>query len=79
MRPFGERTATSTTSPRTTFTDLHGYTLSVRIPASKVIGCSFTGLGCLGEQEFVVAGGSGQQVMAVANSTVRYHHAIGNS
>jgi hypothetical protein len=44
-----------------------------------VIGSCFTGLGCLNEQEFVVAGGQGQQVMAVANNKLRYDHLSGTT
>lgn len=56
-----------------------GGRLTARVPASKVIGSCFKGLGCLNEQEFVVAGGQGQQVMAVANSKVRYDHLSGTT
>jgi hypothetical protein len=62
-----------------TFAGNNGYTLTARVPASKVIGCCFTGLGCLNEQEFVVVGGAGQQVAAVANKNVRYGHLSGTT
>jgi hypothetical protein len=56
-----------------------GYVLTARVPASKVVGCCFTGLGCLSEQEFVVVGGANQQVMAVANENVSYDHLRGTT
>jgi hypothetical protein len=55
-----------------TFTGWNGYVLTARVPAHKVIGCCFTGLGCLGEQEFVVAGGSGQKVTAATYPKAGY-------
>jgi hypothetical protein len=77
LNPLNSWTAKYDTSWN--FSEANGYVLTARVPASKVIGCCFTGLGCLGEQEFVVAGALGQQVMAVANGKVRYDHLSGTT
>ena len=77
LNPLNSWTAKYDTSYN--FSENQGYVLTARVPASKVIGCCFTGLGCLGEQEFVIAGGQGQQVMAVANSKVRYTELTGGT
>jgi hypothetical protein len=77
LNPLNSWTAKYDTSWN--FSEMNGYVLTARVPASKVIGSCFTGLGCLNEQEFVVAGGQGQQVMAVANSKVRYDHLSGTT
>jgi hypothetical protein len=77
LNPLNSWTAKYDTSYN--FSHYAGYVLTARVHASKVIGCCFTGLGCLGEQEFVVAGGQNQQVMAVANSKVRYDHLSGTA
>jgi hypothetical protein len=77
LNPLNSWTGTYDTSFN--FSEHDGYVLTARVPASKVIGCCFTGLGCLSEQEFVVVGGAGQQVTAVANKQVRYGHLSGTT
>jgi hypothetical protein len=70
LNPLNSWTASWHTVP--IFSTWYGYVLTARVPAHKVIGCCFTGLGCLGEQEFVVAGGSGQKVTAATYPKAGY-------
>jgi hypothetical protein len=79
LNPLNSWTASYHTSQMAAFAGAgtKGYVLTARVPAHKVIGCCFTGVGCLNEQEFVIAGGQGQKVMAVAKHKVSYSHASG--
>jgi hypothetical protein len=79
LNPLNSWTASYHTSQMAAFAGAgpKGYVLTARVPAHKVIGCCFTGVGCLQEQEFVIAGGQGQKVMAAAKHKVSYGHASG--
>lgn len=59
------------------FAGHHDYVLCARVPASHIVGCCFTGAGCLKEQEFVVLGGDDVQVSAAHLSKVQYTQVSG--
>jgi hypothetical protein len=59
------------------FAGAGGFMLSAKVPASHIIGCCFTGAGCLNEQEFVVLGGEGVSITAAHVEKVSYPHVSG--
>ena len=54
------------------FAGTSGYLLGAVTRASHVIGCCFTGAGCLREHEFVVLGGTEVKVSAVSRAKAHW-------